>query len=72
MSANFDPQRDSFHDNINVKSYQTFKQKWSSLFGKYWLVKNERNDDDVKMMHWLMTGGSHGPIDTCGEVSSFC
>ena len=28
MSANFDPQRDSFHDNINVKSYQTFEQKW--------------------------------------------
>ena len=70
MSANFDPQRDSFHDNIDVKSYQTFEQKWWSLFGKYWLVKNERNDNDVKMMHWLMTGGNHGMIDTCGENSS--
>ena len=41
-----------------------------SLFGKYWFVKNERNDDDVKMMRWLMTGGDHGTIDICGENSN--
>ena len=70
MSINFDPQRGSFCQNITVKSHQTFEQKWWSLFGKYWLVKNERNDDDVKMMRWLMTGGNHGMIDTCGENSS--
>ena len=70
MSINFDPQRASFHQSINVKSYQTFEQKWWSLFGKYWLVKNERNDDDVKMMCWLITGGNHGTINICGENSS--
>ena len=32
------------------------EQKWWLLFGKYWLVKNGRNDDDVKLMKWLMTG----------------
>ena len=26
-------------------------------------MKNERNDDDIKMMQWLMTGGNHGTID---------
>ena len=70
ISINFDSQRGSFHQNINVRRYQRFEQKWWSLFGKYWLVKYERNDDDVKMMCWLMTGGSHGMIDTCGENSS--
>ena len=50
-----------------MRGCQTFEQKWWSLFGKYWLVKNERNDEDVKVMQWLMTGGNHGTIDTCGE-----
>ena len=31
-------------------------QKWWSLFGKYWLVKNAYNNDDTKLMKWLMTG----------------
>ena len=42
-------------------------------FWKYWLIKNERNDNDVKLMKWLMTGGNHGTIDICGEnVSLHC
>ena len=42
-------------------------QKWWSLFGKYWIVKNEHNDDDMKFMRWLMTSTNHGMVDTCGE-----
>ena len=42
-------------------------QKWWSLFGKYWLVKNAYNNDDTKLMKWLMTGANHGTIDKCGE-----
>ena len=30
--------------------------------------KNERNDDDVKLMKWLMTGGNHRTVDTYGEI----
>ena len=30
-------------------------------------MKNKRNDDDIKMMQWLMTGGNHGTIDICEE-----
>ena len=48
------------------KFFESMK-KWWSLCGKYWLVKNRRNDDDVKLMKWLMTGGNHGTIDTCRE-----
>ena len=49
------------------------EQKWWSIFGKYWLIKNERNDDNVKLTKWLMTSGNHGTIDTCGEnVSLHC
>ena len=43
------------------------QQKWWSLFGKHWVVKNRHNNNDVKLMKWLMTGGNHGTIDTCGE-----
>ena len=67
MVQNFNPQRGSFHQNLNMKSCHTFEQKWWSLFGKYWLMKNERNDDNIKMMQRLMTGSNHGTIDTCGE-----
>ena len=67
MVQNFDPQPGSSRQNLNMRGCQTFEQKWWSLFGKYWLVKNERNDYEVKMMQWLMTGGNHGIIDTCGE-----
>ena len=32
---------------------------------------NQHNDDDVKLMSWLMNGANHGTIDVCGEnVSS--
>ena len=49
------------------------EQKWWSLFGKYWFIKNGKNDDGVKLMKWLMTGSNHGTIDTCGEnVSLHC
>ena len=43
------------------------QQKWWYLFGKYWLVKNGHNNDDVKLMKWLMTGGNHCMIDTSGK-----
>ena len=42
-------------------------QKWWSLFGKYWLVKNAKNNDHTKLMKWLMAGANHGTIDTHGE-----
>ena len=49
------------------------RQKWWSLFGKYWLIKNDKNDDDVKLMKWLMTRGNHGTVDTSREnVSLHC
>ena len=48
----------------------TIQQKWWSLFGKYWIVKNDKNDDDIKKMNWLMTGGNHGIMDVCGENAS--
>ena len=49
------------------------EQKWWSLFEKYWSVKNGRNDDDVKLLKWLMTGGNHGTMDTCLEnFSLYC
>ena len=35
--------------------------------GKYWLISNRHNNDDVKLMNWLMNGANHGTIDTCGE-----
>ena len=32
---------------------------------------NQHNDDDNKLMSWLMNGADHGTIDVCGEnVSS--
>ena len=46
--------------------------KWWHVFGHYWLVLNRHNDDDVKLMRWLMNGANHGTVDTCGEnVSCF-
>ena len=37
------------------------------------LIKNERNNDNVKLMKWLMTGGNHRTINTCGEnISLHC
>ena len=36
-------------------------------------MKNKRNDDDVELMRWLMTGANHGTVDTCREnVSLHC
>ena len=44
--------------------------------GPFWQIlpeKNERNNDDIRLMKWLMTGGNHGTIDTRGEnVSLHC
>ena len=28
---------------------------------------NRHNDDDVKLMSWLMNGVNYGTVDTCGE-----
>ena len=46
-------------------------QKWWCLSGKYWPVKNLYNDDNSKLMKWLMNGANHSTIDTCGENVSF-
>ena len=36
-------------------------------------MKNNKNDDDIKKMKWLMTGGNHVTMDVCGEhVSLHC
>ena len=45
----------------------SLEQKWWQLFGKYWLVKNQFNDDDCKKMNWLLTGGNHATVDMSGE-----
>ena len=37
------------------------------MFGQYWLVLNRHNDDDVKLMSWLMNGANHSTVDTSGE-----
>ena len=59
----FDPQNGSFYQGLMMRSMiDTIQQKWWSL-----LVKNDKNDDDVKKMKWLMTGGNHGTMDVCGE-----
>ena len=42
-------------------------QKWWDFFGRYWLALNRHNDNDMKLMGWLMNGVCHGTIDTCGE-----
>ena len=70
LSLNFDPERGSLLQSIKITSHHTLEQKWLSLFGKYWLVRSMQNDTDVKKMHWLMIGGNHGTIDTCGENTS--
>ena len=46
---NFDPEIGSFHQSLSM-SLLNMEQRWWSLFRKYWLVKNERNDDDVELM----------------------
>ena len=69
---NFDPTLGSMYQWLKSQVLCS-EQKWWSIFGKYWLIKNERNDDDVKLMKWLMTGENHGTINTCGEnVSLHC
>ena len=45
-------------------------QKWWSLFGRYWLVVNRHNDDDVKLMSWLMNGANHGTIDVVKTLAA--
>ena len=68
----FDPEFGSFCPGFS-SAISSMEQKWWSLFGKYWLVKNDKNDNDIKLMKWLMTEGNHGTIDTCGEnVSLHC
>ena len=51
----------------NTDDEQNDVQKWWAMFGWYWLVLNRHNDDDVKLMSWLMNGANHGTVDTCGE-----
>ena len=51
----------------NTDDEQNDVQKWWVMFGRYWLVLNRHNDDDVKLMSWLMNGANHGTVDTCGE-----
>ena len=51
----------------NTDDEQNDVQKWWAMFGRYWLVLNRHNDDDVKLMSWLMNGANHGTVDTCGE-----
>ena len=48
LSLNFDPECGSLLQGIKITSHHTLKQKWLSLFGKYWLVKDMQNDTDVK------------------------
>ena len=63
---NFDPIIGSMYQCLTSQVLCS-EQKWWSVFGKYWLIKKERNDDNVKLMKWLMTGGNHGTIGTCRE-----
>ena len=42
-------------------------QKWWCLFGKYWVIKNCYNNDDIKKMKWLMNGANRGTVDTSSE-----
>ena len=53
----FNPQNGSFYQWLTMRQMiDTIQQKWWSLFGQYWIVKNDKNDNDVKKMKWLMTG----------------
>ena len=51
----------------NTDDEQNDVQKWWAMFGQYWLVLNRHNDDDVKLMSWLMNGANHSTVDMCGE-----
>ena len=53
-------------DSLRNESW-TKLQKWRELFGKYWLIANRHNDDDVTLMGWLMTGAGPGTVDVCGK-----
>ena len=57
---------ESFLMQLQFKSLNKF-QKWWYLFGKYWVIKNCYNNDDIKKMKWLMNCANHGMVDTCGE-----
>ena len=37
-------------------------QKWWEIFGNYWLISNCHNNDDIKLMSWLMNGANHGIV----------
>ena len=63
-----DPLNGSFFQSMQFRGF--LEQKWWQLFGKYWLIKNQFNDDDdCRKMNWLMTGGNHATVDTSGEIS---
>ena len=32
---------------------------------------NRHNDEDTKLMGWLMNGAGHGTVDVCGENLGF-
>ena len=60
-----DPLNGSFFQSMQFRG--SIEQKWWQLFSKYWLIKNQFNDNDCKKMNWLMTGGNHATVDTSGE-----
>ena len=51
----------------NTNDEQNDVQKWWAMFGRYWLMLNRHNDDDIKLMSWLMNGANHGTVNTFGE-----
>ena len=56
-------------NNLEASSWNKV-QKWWELFGKYWSAKNCHNNNNVKVMGWLMNGVGHGTVDMCGETVS--
>ena len=60
------------HSLRNMDDGLTQVQKWWHVFGHYWLIINRHNDDDVKLMTWLMNGAAHGTVDVCDENVNYC
>ena len=63
----------TLHGLRNMDDELTQVQKWWHVFGRYWLIINRHNDDDdVKLMTWLMNGAAHETVDVCGENVNYC
>ena len=61
------------HGLRNMDDELTQVQKWWHVFGRYWLIINRHNDDDdVKLMTWLMNRAAHGTVNVCGENVNYC